>query len=73
MVTPHVDTRDGQPREREGRALDDGRRAEVREHRAVMIAVRVNVEEADALVLDGVPKSADQFLIAPLTDVRNGF
>jgi hypothetical protein len=71
LVTAQVDTLDGEAAERERRALDGIRRSKVREDRAMVIDVGVDVEEADARGFDGVTERADQPAVTPFADVRN--
>jgi hypothetical protein len=73
LVAAQVDPIHRDSREGERRALDGVRRAKIREDRAVVIDVRVNVEEADAGTFDRVTERTDQGTVTPLADIGDRF
>jgi hypothetical protein len=68
-VAAHVDPLDGNTREGERGALDRVRCTEIREDRAMVIDVGVNVEERHPGGLDRIAEGTDDIAVASLTDV----
>jgi hypothetical protein len=63
-------TRTGDPGEQGGRQILFG--ADEREHRAVVVDIRVHVEQRPMLA-QGASDRVDRFAVSPLREVRHGF